>query len=51
MAEKKSGLKKLFSKPNQACCSVEIEEVKATGNESCCGGTTTGNTEKQQKEA
>ncbi|WP_373894014.1 hypothetical protein [Virgibacillus sp. CBA3643] len=50
MAEKKSGLKKLFSKPNKACCSVEIEEVKATGNESCCG-TTTGNTEKQQKEA
>ena len=50
MAEKKFGLKKLFSKPNQACCSVEIEEVKSTENESCCGATTE-NTEKQQKEA
>ncbi|UJL47147.1 hypothetical protein KFZ58_04300 [Virgibacillus sp. NKC19-16] len=49
MAEKKSGFKKLFSKPNQACCSVEIEEVKST-EDSCCGSTTE-NTEKQQKEA
>lgn len=49
MAEKKSGLKKLFSKPNQACCNVEIEEAKPTENESCCGSTTE-NTEKQQKE-
>ncbi|WP_449355659.1 hypothetical protein ACUL41_07965 [Virgibacillus natechei] len=46
MAEKKSGLKKLFSKPNQACCSVEIEEVKSTEN-----GSATDTTEKQQKEA
>jgi len=28
MADKKSGLKSLFSKSNKDCCSVEIEEVK-----------------------
>ncbi|GAB4074626.1 hypothetical protein GCM10028778_21290 [Barrientosiimonas marina] len=50
MAEKKSGLKKLFSKPNQDCCSVEIEEVKSTENDSCCGETDK-NSEKHQKEA
>ncbi|MBT2217880.1 MULTISPECIES: hypothetical protein [Bacillaceae] len=50
MAEKKSGLKKLFSKPNQACCSVEIEEVKPTENNSCCGSSKE-NTNKQRKEA
>src|SRR5699024_1772100 len=29
MAEKKSVFKKLFSKPNQDCCNVEIEEKKS----------------------
>ncbi|MEN1967256.1 MULTISPECIES: hypothetical protein [Bacillaceae] len=48
MAEKKSGLKKLFSKPN--CCSIEIEEVKQTENNSCCGSSKE-NTNKQRKEA
>lgn len=47
--EKKSGLKKLFSKPNQACCSVEIEEVKTTEN-SCCGSPKK-KSEEQPKEA
>ncbi|WP_255407669.1 MULTISPECIES: hypothetical protein [unclassified Sporosarcina] len=41
MAEKKSGLKKLFSKPKKDCCSVEIEEVKSTENDK--------NSQKQQK--
>lgn len=41
MAEKKSGLKKLFSKPEKDCCSVEIEEVKSTENDK--------NSQKQQK--
>ena len=50
MAEKKSIFKKIFSKPNQACCNVEIEEAKATENDSCCGSTSE-NTEEQQKEA
>src|SRR5699024_3236943 len=50
MAEKKSVFKKLFSKPNQDCCNVEIEEKKSTENESCCGSTTENN-EEQQKEA
>lgn len=50
MAGKKSGLKKLFSKPNQDCCSVEIEEVKSTESESCCGSSEK-NSEEQQKEA
>ena len=49
MAGKKSILKKLFSKPNQDCCNVEIEE-KSMENESCCESTTE-NTEEQQKEA
>ena len=50
MAQKKSVFKKLFSKPNQDCCSVEIEEVKSTENEGSCESTTE-NTEEQQKEA
>ncbi|MEN1970641.1 hypothetical protein WMZ97_21685 [Lentibacillus sp. N15] len=50
MAEKKSVFKKIFSKPSQSCCNVEIEEDKSTENENCCGSTTE-NTEKQQKEA
>lgn len=49
MAEKKSILKKLFSKPNQDCCSVEIEADKSTEN-NCCGASNNGN-EEQQKEA
>lgn len=36
MAEKKSVLKKLFSKSNKDCCSIEIEEVKAS-DQNCCG--------------
>lgn len=40
MAGKKSILKKIFSKPNQDCCNVEIEEEKSTENESCCGSNT-----------
>src|SRR5699024_372091 len=48
MAEKKSVFKKLFSKPNQDCCNVEIEEKKSTENESCCGSTKENN-EVQQK--
>ncbi|HLR22964.1 MAG TPA: hypothetical protein VK100_04485 [Pseudogracilibacillus sp.] len=48
MTEKKSGFKKLFSKPD--CCSIEIEEVKSTENESCCESASENN-EKQQKEA
>lgn len=35
MAEKKFGLKKLFSKSNKDCCSVTIEEVNPA-NENCC---------------
>lgn len=36
MTEKKSGLKKLFSKSTKKdCCSVEIEEVK-TDDQACC---------------
>jgi len=35
--------KKLFSKSNQDCCSVEIEEVDADDN---CHHETTANTEK-----
>lgn len=50
MAEKKSGLKKLFSKSNKDCCSVEIEEVKSTENDDCCDEKEK-NSEKQQKEA
>lgn len=50
MAGKKSVLKKLFSKPNQDCCNVEIEEDKTTKNEKCCGSTTE-NTDGQQKKA
>lgn len=45
-------LKKLFSKSDKDCCSVEIEEVEATEdeNENCCGEAET-NSEKQKKEA
>ena len=50
MAEKKSILKKVFSNPNQACCNVEIEVEKSAENENCCGSTTE-NTEEQQKKA
>ena len=50
MAEKKSGLKRLFSKPDKACCSVEIEEVEETINDKCCGKKEE-NSENQQKEA
>ena len=49
MAEKKSIFKKLFSKPNQNCCSVEIEESKSTENESCCDSSQNNNKE-QRKE-
>jgi hypothetical protein len=49
MAEKKSGLKKLFSKFNKDCCSIEIEEVKA--NESDCCDAKEQKSDKQQKEA
>lgn len=35
MADKKSGLKNLFSKSNKDCCSIEIEEVKSD-NKDCC---------------
>lgn len=35
MTEKKSGLKKLFSKSKNDCCSIEIEEVKSNDN-NCC---------------
>ncbi|QTM98414.1 hypothetical protein ERJ70_03305 [Sediminibacillus dalangtanensis] len=35
MAEKKSGLKKLFSKPKKDCCSIEIEEAKANESNGC----------------
>ncbi|WP_171046334.1 hypothetical protein [Lentibacillus cibarius] len=49
MAEKKPGLKKLFSKSsNKDCCSVEIDEV--TSNEDdCCDTEKTSKT--QQEEA
>jgi len=50
MAEKKSIFKKLFSKPDQSCCNIEIEETKSTENESCCSSTKE-NTEEQQKDA
>ena len=50
MAGKKSGFKKLFSKPNQDCCSVEIEETKPTENENCCASSKNSN-EEQRKEA
>ncbi|MFD1363185.1 hypothetical protein [Lentibacillus salinarum] len=50
MADKKSALKGLFSKSNKDCCSVEIEEVKPTEDNSCCGSSKE-NTDKQQKEA
>ncbi|WP_240374055.1 hypothetical protein [Bacillus piscicola] len=50
MAEKMSGLKKLFSKSNKDCCSVEIEEVKADENDDCCDETGK-KRKKQQKEA
>lgn len=50
MAEKKSIFKKMFSKPNQACCNVEIEEEKSAENENCCGSNMENN-EEQQKEA
>ncbi|WP_162840602.1 MULTISPECIES: hypothetical protein [Gracilibacillus] len=49
MAEKKSGLKKLLSKSNKDCCSIEIEEVKASEKD-CCD-TTEQKSDKQQKEA
>lgn len=38
MADKKSGLKNLFSKSNKDCCSIEIEEVKSDNND-CCAET------------
>jgi len=50
MADKKTGLRKLFSRSNKDCCSVEIEEVKPTENNSCCGSSKE-NTNKQRKEA
>jgi len=49
MAKRKSGLKKLFSKSNKDCCSVEIEEVKSNKNDDCINETTE-NTKKLQKE-
>lgn len=49
MAEKKSGLRKLFSKSSKDCCSIEIEEVKA--NESDCCNATEQKRGKKQKEA
>lgn len=49
MAQKKSIFKKLFSKPNQNCCSVEIEEVNSAEKQSSCGSTTE-DTEEKQKE-
>lgn len=46
MADKKLGLKKLFSKSSKKdCCSVEIEEVK-TEEQACCS-----NTEEKKNEA
>lgn len=53
MAKKKSGLKKLFSKSNKDCCSVEIEEVKSNENEDSFNETTENDKkfQKQQKEA
>lgn len=49
MAEKKSGLKKLFSKSNKDCCSVEIEEIKAI--ETNHGNAPVQKNNKRQKEA
>lgn len=49
MAEKKSGLKKIFSKSNKDCCSVEIEEVNSE-DDNCCDETTE-DTDKARKEA
>jgi len=51
LAEKKSVLKKIFSKPNKDCCSVEIEEVKSTENDNCCDETEKSDEKQQQKEA
>ncbi|SDM82335.1 hypothetical protein [Sediminibacillus halophilus] len=49
MAEKKPGLKKLFSRSSKDCCSIEIEEVKA--DESNCCKTGEQKSDKQEKEA
>lgn len=49
MAEKKSGLKKMFSKSKKDCCSVEIEEVQSKENDDCFHETTE-NAKKFQKE-
>lgn len=49
MAEKKFGLKKLFSKSKKDCCSVEIEEVKSNENDDYFNETTE-NTKKFQNE-
>ncbi|WP_185819904.1 hypothetical protein [Salibacterium salarium] len=50
MTEKKSGLKKLFSKSSKKdCCSIEIEEVKSHENSNY--GTVEENNQNQQKQS
>lgn len=48
MADKGFSLKRLFSKSNKDCCSVEIEEVDPDENSNC--ETSKDNTEERENE-